>query len=75
MATDIILWRRNFESYLPRIKIQFDSFFLKQEVSEFYTLEEDPGNAGLILHIAADSRLPKQIEEALIRAFADSRPL
>lgn len=74
MKSEILTWRNNFESHLASIKIEFDSFFLNQEVSDFYALEEDAGSSGLILQIVSDAEVPKQIEEALIRAFADSKP-
>lgn len=75
METDIQVWKKNFESHLASIKIEFDSFFLNREVSDFYILEEDAGISSLVLHINFDSKLPKQIEDGLVKAFADSRPL
>jgi hypothetical protein len=74
MKTDTKKWKENFNQELVHIQIQFDSFFTKGKLDDYYTLKEDRKTGMLILNISAHNELPKQIEVELIDAFNKSKP-
>lgn len=70
--TDI--WHDNFKEKLSHIQIEFDALFVKGTLDDYYSLKVDESQEILILSISEQDTLPKQIEEALIDAFNQSKP-
>lgn len=74
MKTNIKEWKENFDTQLSHIKIEFDALFVKGEIEDYYTLEENEEAGMLTLRISGNGILPKQIEDLLVDAFNQSKP-
>ncbi|PLK44887.1 hypothetical protein [Emticicia sp. TH156] len=67
-------WQENFNRELPHIQIAFDAFFVDGKLEDYYTLRISEDAELLILSLSEHQTLPKQIEDALIDAFNQSKP-
>lgn len=67
-------WQENFNRQLPHIQIAFDALFVDGKLEDYYTLRVDEEADILTMIISEHKPLPKQIEEALIDAFNQSKP-
>lgn len=67
-------WHDNFKEKLSHIQIEFDALFVKGKMDDYYSLTVNKDTDMLILSISDQNILPKQIEEALIDAFNQSKP-
>jgi hypothetical protein len=74
MKADTKKWIENFEQELINIQIEFDAFFLKGKIDDYYKLKVDETTGKPSIYIAESNELPKQIEEALSDAFIKSEP-
>ncbi len=67
-------WHDNFKEKLSHIQIEFDALFVEGKIDDYYSIKVDENQEILILSIFEQNILPKQIEEALIDAFNQSKP-
>lgn len=67
-------WIENFNLELINIQIEFDAFFLKGKIEDYYKLEADKETGTLSIDISKSNELPKQIADALSDAFIKSAP-
>lgn len=74
MKTDTRKWIENFEQELINIQIEFDAFFLKGKIDDYYKLKIDERTGNPSIYISESNELPKQIAEALSAAFIKSEP-
>lgn len=74
MKTNIKEWKKNFDTQLSHIQIEFDSLFVEGKIEDYYTLDENEEGGMLTLRISGNGILPKQIEDLLVDAFNQSKP-
>ncbi|MGI8634265.1 MAG: hypothetical protein ACR2KZ_02565 [Segetibacter sp.] len=67
-------WKENFEAGLATIKIEFDAFFLKKKLDEFYSLNTDETSHNLELEILHSNDLPEEMKDRITEAFLNARP-
>ncbi len=74
MKTDRKKWIENFNQELINIQIEFDAFFLKGKIDDYYKLKVDERTGKPLIYISESNELRKQIAEALSDAFIKSDP-
>ena len=67
-------WIENFNLELINIQIEFDAFFLRGKIDDYYKLKVDERTGKPSIYISESTELPKQIAEALSDAFIKSEP-
>lgn len=67
-------WRENFTSEVQNLQIQFDAFFSKKKLNDFYELKVGEVTQNLSLEITDKDELPKEIEERLMDIFYKTKP-
>ena len=67
-------WMANFNEQVKTIQIEFDAFLKNRNLSDYYHFHRDENGELLSLHFLQAHGLPKEIEQALTKAFIKSKP-
>ena len=67
-------WHENFQAGIEKLQIDYDAFFLKEKLQDFYNLKVDWENQHLILEMVNLDNLPKEIESQILKIYETSKP-
>ncbi len=67
-------WLENFQGGIEKLQIEYDAFFLKEKLRDFYNLKVDKENQHLILEMFNQDKLPKEIESQILKIYETSKP-
>ncbi|MEO8112671.1 MAG: hypothetical protein ABI594_21660 [Ginsengibacter sp.] len=67
-------WIKSFQAGIEKLQIEYDAFFLKEKLQDFYNLRVDRENQHLILEMVNHDNLPKEIESQILKIYETSRP-
>lgn len=64
-------WKERFEQEVSNIRIEYNSFFMKEKLEELYSVKLDESNEW---KLQLNSRLPNDIKDRLTQSFLAAKP-
>lgn len=74
MKSNTKKWIEKFNQELIRIQTEFNAFFAKGKIDDYYNLEVDEKVDVVKINISKSNELPKEIGDALSEAFIKFQP-